>query len=73
MPRSVFPPATIIPWLAYTRSLTEKLNALTGDARLDVLHQSWDKPNSWDKKVLFLDCDQVMHREIAMWSLDSVC
>ena len=73
MLRSATPPTNIIPWLAYTHSLTEKLNALTGDTRLDVLHQSWDKPDSWDKKILSLDCDQVMHREIAMWSFDSVC
>lgn len=73
MLRSETPPANILPWLAYTHSLTEKLNALTGNTRLDVLHQSWDKPNAWDLHVLSLDCDQVMHREIAMRSFDSVC
>ena len=67
------PPACLFPWLVYDKSLTQKLNSLVGTARLDVLNQAWEMPDSWDQTILSLNCEQVMHREILMWAFDSMC
>lgn len=67
------PPAGLLPWLVYDKSLTKKLNSLIGDARLDVLSHVWERPETWDQIKISLDCEQVMHREILMWGFDSRC
>ena len=63
----------LLPWLVYEQSLTNKLHATAGDARLDVLDQRWELTNAWDQNILKLNSTQVMHREILMWAFDAPC
>lgn len=54
----------LIPWLEHEQSLTEKLKAVAGDARLEVIASRWDDAP---------DGSRVMRREIVMWAFDSPC
>lgn len=58
------PDARLLSWLCHQQSLTEKLKAVAGDARLEILDQRWDA---------LLDSTRVMCREIVMWAFDSPC
>lgn len=69
----VQPPRELLPWLTYTKMLTNKLEQESGDARLHVLKQKWSIPNWWDKYVLRIDGDVVLHREILMYSRETSC
>ena len=42
----------LIDWLNCQTALTEKLQQLTGDARVDVLAMDWDEHNEWEAKQL---------------------
>lgn len=70
---TIKPQAYLLPWLNYRDFLTQKLRLEAGDARLQVIGQRWESPNWWDKYVLTLENEQVMHREILMWALDNCC
>ena len=67
------PAASLLPWLVYEQSLTQKLEAITGDARLQVLNQDWELPDAWDQSILKLNNKQVLHRQIIMWAYDLPC
>lgn len=67
------PSADLLPWLSHQSSLTDKLKANSGDARLEVLSQQWALANWWDKYTLGLSCDKVMHRNILMYSRQTPC
>ena len=66
-------PPSLLPWIAYPHSLTERLQVKAGNTRLQVLEQRWEKPNWWDKYVLHLQCKTVLHREILMWAWNDAC
>lgn len=67
------PPITLLPWLEWEQSLTNKLHVLAGDARLDVQGQCWLASDTWDETALALYDTPVMHREIVMWAFDAPC
>lgn len=67
------PPEHLIPWLIYQQSLTHKLHSAAGDARLDLLGQSWEASDAWDQSMLALNQLNVLHREILMWAFDTPC
>ncbi len=63
-------PPALLSWLTYQSSLTERLKAIAGDARLDILGQRWESPDVFDEQVLQLDSHRVLHREILTWAWD---
>ncbi len=67
------PPDNLIPWLLHDSSLTEKLKAASGDANLQVLGQTWCRPNWWDKFTFSLTVESVIHRDIIMYSQKTPC
>ena len=67
------PPLPLLSWLVHEQSLTQKLQSVAGDARLEVCDQRWEIANAWDQRVLNLDASTVMHRDITMWAFDSSC
>jgi chorismate--pyruvate lyase len=67
------PPKVLSSWLTHDSSLTEKLRAETGNARIEVLEQRWVFPDWWDKNVLKMSPEAVFHREIIMWSNERPC
>lgn len=66
-------PQALLPWITYQDSLTERLKATAGEARLDVLAQRWVLPNWWDTHVLQIDSETVLHREILIWAHHKPC
>lgn len=66
-------PPSLLPWLTYEASLTDRLQAKAGNTRLDVLGQHWESPDLWDKQVLHIKDKAVLHREIVMWASDEPC
>lgn len=70
----VKPPAVLRPWLQYTAALTPKLEQEKGEACLQILSQTWQKPTWWDKYMLGLTEQQlVFHRNILMSSGNWPC
>lgn len=67
------PPDYLVPWLTHVDFLTKKLKDMSGDAQLHVLNQCWEMSNTWDKTVLNIPHEQVMHREILMTSGTEAC
>jgi chorismate lyase len=68
------PPESLLPWLTWDHSLTDKLQALAGEARLEVLSHEWGKSDAWDQSCLNLRQEaQVIHRTIVMWAFESPC
>ncbi|MDI9819888.1 MULTISPECIES: chorismate lyase [unclassified Legionella] len=67
------PPGCLLPWLKHEFSLTEKLKKEAGEARLEVLNQRWAKSGWWEKFVLGLSTDLVIHREILMQAYGNAC
>lgn len=66
-------PSALLSWVTYQSSLTKRLLAITGDARLDVLGQRWESADAFDQSILNLDNQPVLHREILMWAWDEPC
>jgi chorismate--pyruvate lyase len=66
-------PSALLPWVTHQQSLTERLQAKAKQTRLQVLGQRWGVSNWWDKYVLNLDCESVLHREILMWAGQDAC
>jgi len=67
------PPIQLQPWLTHQQSLTHKLKKLAGDARLQILHQSFGAADEFDKTTLLLDEPLLFHREILMWAHNTCC
>ncbi len=67
------PPDRLLPWLTHQASLTEKLKNEANVAHLQVLKQAWETPDWWDKHVLNIGGELVLHREIAMWVENEPC
>lgn len=64
---------SLLPWLKHQESLTDRLRTKAGNVHLEVLGQYWTSPNWWDKQVLHIQDEAVLHREILMWSADEPC
>jgi chorismate lyase len=62
------PPKNLSVWLSHRASLTEKLKRESGEAELQVLNQTWNQPNWWDKFTLELGITPVLHRDVLMFS-----
>ena len=71
--KQISPPAHLLPWLTYTDFLTEKLQKLTGHAKISVLSNRWEKPSQWAKNKLGVMSTWVLNREICMKSQNDVC
>lgn len=76
----VFPFFTEIPahtgldaWLTCPDSLTERLYARAGCARLELLSQALVPASSWDRECLGIEEETVFRREIRMWDAASPC
>ena len=67
------PPENLIAWLNNQSSLSNKLKSITGDATLEVLHESWRKPNSWEEDILGLYNEPLFAREILILSHEQAC
>ncbi|AHE67331.1 chorismate--pyruvate lyase family protein [Legionella oakridgensis] len=67
------PSYALLPWITHQSSLTERLKQKTGEARLTVLAQQWGAPDWWDKQVLKLEHESVLHREILMSARNAPC
>ena len=66
-------PSSLLPWLTYQLSLTDRLQDIAGHTRLQVLRQQWVGASWWDRHVLQIESDDVLHREILMWSGLALC
>src|SRR5262245_16386625 len=55
-------------WLNCSTSLTDKLQAITGSAELEVMSQEWVTPNWFDNYVFHIQDIRVLNREIMMRS-----
>ncbi len=73
LPIQCEPPSSLLPWLTYRQSLTDRLHVIAGNTCLQVLGQQWESPNWWDKCVLHINSDTVLHREIVMWAGQDAC
>ncbi|KTD11418.1 chorismate--pyruvate lyase family protein [Legionella jamestowniensis] len=71
--QTVNPPERLLPWLTHQLSLTDKLKKERGEAVLSILKQEWKDCSWWDKYVLGLNINPVMHREIIMTSQNNAC
>ena len=67
------PPTHLLPWLTCETSLTEKLEAKSGEATLQVLFEHWLGTTSWDQCTLSLGREQVLHRDILMLAWNEPC
>ena len=67
------PPQYLLPWLSCTSYLTKKLHAKSGHTRLQVCQEIWEPANAWDKEVLVLGSQQVLHRDILMYAREYPC
>lgn len=61
-------PVALKPWLLADDSLTERLQALRRNVRIELLTSEWKISNWWDKAVLGLAREQCFVREILMMS-----
>lgn len=66
-------PPPLLPWVSCQDSLTDRLRAAAGDARLQLLKQCWEAPNWWDRQALQIESETVLHREIIMYAWDVPC
>ena len=68
------PPTQLTPWLEHQGSITDKLKALAGEARLQLLKHTWELTDIWDQQTLNLAPNiYVLHREILMWAHNEPC
>lgn len=67
------PPTYLLPWLTYRESLTERLQEKALDIHLQLLKQQWGIANWWDRQVLHIKENRVLHREIIMWAQQEAC
>ena len=68
------PPAQLAPWLKHPGSITDKLKAYAGEARLQLLKHAWELTDTWDQQTLSLIPNlSVLHREILMWANHEPC
>ena len=70
---SAEPILSLADWLNYPYSITNRLMDRAVDVQLSVLSQTWGPANWWDKQVLHLADDRVMHREIMMYAESEPC
>ncbi len=65
------PPANLISWLTYTEMLTARLYKVSNDTSLKVLQHDFVNCSWWDKYVLGIVGDSVLHRQvlISAWNL----
>jgi len=67
-------PEKLAPWLEHQGSITDKLKALAGEARLQLLKHTWELTDPWDQITLHLEPKlSVLHREIIMWAHHEPC
>lgn len=66
-------PPSLLPWLTHTKSLTKRLEEKAGNVCLDVLGQCWSAPDWWDKQVLHINDEAVLHRQILMRASKAPC
>lgn len=66
-------PEDLNPWLQHKNSLTEKLRAEAGEARLELLQQQWAKTSWWERFVLNVTTKSVLRREILMSARQVPC
>ena len=66
-------PLSLLPWVTYQYSLTDRLQERAGNTCLQVLAQRWVAPDWWDKYVLRIEDETVLHREILMWAGQEAC
>lgn len=67
-------PKQLLPWLEHKSGpITSKLQEHSGEARLQLLQQSWKKTSYWDRQVLCLTDSQILEREILMSSGNINC
>ncbi|ASQ45720.1 chorismate--pyruvate lyase family protein [Legionella clemsonensis] len=71
--QTVNPPEKLLPWLNHQRSLTAKLKKERGEAILSILKQEWRNCSWWDRYVLGLAINSVMHRDIIMTAQNKAC
>lgn len=65
-------PASLLPWLTHTQSLTEKLKHAAGETSMKVVSQGF-KQDWWSQHVLELASAPVLQREIVMYAQGRAC
>lgn len=67
------PPKNLLPWLTCTDMLTKKLFALSQNTNLQVIKHEFSHCDWWDKYVLGIDSDEVLHRQVLISAWDVPC
>lgn len=67
------PPLKLLEWLTYTGKLTNKLYEKSKNTKLQVLKHEIQPSNWWDRHVLHLDFELVLHREIVTYAWNDAC
>lgn len=66
-------PQALSPWIHHKESLTDKLQAEKGHAKLELLQQGFQRPDWWAINLLMLTDTLVYQREIMMRSHGLAC
>ncbi|MCW8407623.1 chorismate lyase [Legionella sp. PATHC035] len=59
---------TLTEWLNYQSSLTDKLQQINGEAKIELISQCWKNTDWWNKNLLQIQDDMVFQRDIIMRS-----
>lgn len=66
-------PQALSPWIHHQDPLTDKLQAEKGEIQLQLLQQSWQRPDWWTVNLLSITDNLVYQREIIMRSQGVAC
>ena len=58
----------LLNWIDHKQSLTQKLRAATGEAKLTIYRQVWSQPGWWERYYIGLHTESQFEREIVMSS-----
>lgn len=67
------PPLNLISWLSYTKSLTNRLKEVSGEAKLKILLQKKIKTCWWGRYFLGVEEGEVIQRDIEVFSGQHPC
>lgn len=61
-------------WLNHSQSITDRLKAVSGDARLKILRHEWEPADAFDSARFNINRhESTLHREILMYSRQVAC
>lgn len=66
-------PPRFAPWLLDLNSMTQAMRRITSDIRVDIIHQSWQRPTASEAKYLVIEpLSSVLIREVYLLADETV-